>query len=206
MRQIALPLHWPDASGSFLVTPSNAQAAHLLDHWGTWPVMTALLTGPRRSGRSLLARLFAAKSGGSVVDGAEGMAEAELFHAWNRAQAERRPLLIVADAAPPAWNVALPDLRSRLAASPHAAIGAPDDALARALLDALFLSRGLDARPALVDWLAARVERSHAAIEAAVDRLALAVTERQCRLSIAFARATLIEAGLLPQADLPEDR
>ena len=30
MRQIALPLDWPGASDAFLVTPSNARAAHLL--------------------------------------------------------------------------------------------------------------------------------------------------------------------------------
>jgi hypothetical protein len=206
MRQIALPLDWPDASAAFLVAPSNAQAAQMLERWQGWPVMTALLVGPPRSGRSLLARLFAARSGGRVIDDAQGVAEAELFHAWNRAEAEHRPLLIVADAAPPAWPIALPDLRSRLAASAHATIGAPDDALVRALFEAMFLRRGLDARPALIDWLAARVERSHRAVEAAVELLATAVTERQRRLSIALAKATLFEAGLLPQADLPEDQ
>lgn len=204
MRQAALPLDWPGAIASFLVTPSNARAAHLLEHWGTWPVMTAILTGPRRSGRSLLAGLFAAKSGGSVIDDAEQVDEALLFHAWNRAQAERRPLVIVAAALPPLWPVALPDLRSRLAESAHAAIGPPDDALVRALLEALFLHRGLDARPPLIDWLARRVERSHAAVETAVDLLARDVTERQRRLSIALAKATLTEAGLLKEAQ--EDR
>lgn len=201
MRQIALPLNWPGASDSFLVTPSNARAAHSLEHWGSWPVMSAVLTGPPRSGRSLLARLFAAKSGGTVLDDAQALDEAAVFHAWNEAQASRRPLVIVADALPPVWAVTLPDLRSRLAASAHAEIGPPDDALVRALLEAMFLRRGLDARPALIDWLAARVERSHAAIEAAVDRLAIDVTEQQRRLSIALARASLAEAGLLAQGD-----
>ena len=201
MRQIALPLDWPGASDSFLVTPSNARAAHSLEHWGSWPVMSAVLTGPPRSGRSLLARLFAAKSGGTVLDDAQALDEAAIFHAWNEAQASRRPLVIVADALPPVWAVTLPDLRSRLAASAHAEIGPPDDALVRALLEAMFLRRGLDARPALIDWLAARVERSHAAIEAAVDRLAIDVTEQQRRLSIALAKASLAEAGLLAQGD-----
>lgn len=208
MRQIALPLDWSGARDAFLVTPSNARAAHLLGHWGTWPVKAALLTGPPRSGKSLLARLFAAKSGGRVVDDAPSVEEAALFHAWNQAQAERRPLVIVAPAPPPAWPVALPDLKSRLAASPHAVIEPPDDTLVRALFEAMFLHRGLDARPALIDWLCARVERSHAALEAAVDRLALDVTERQRRLSIALAKATLTEAGLLARhaGALSEDR
>ncbi len=199
MSQIALPLDWPAHSGdeAFLVSSANARAVHLLDHWGAWPVMTAILTGPPRSGRSLLARVFAAKSGGSVIDDAERVAEAELFHAWNQAQASHHPLVIVAAAAPPEWQVALPDLRSRLAASTHAAIGPPDDALVRALLARRFLARGLDARPDLIDWLTARIERRHEVIGHIVDLLDREVTERQRRLSIPLARATLGDAGLI---------
>ncbi|WP_174293248.1 HdaA/DnaA family protein [Sphingomonas bacterium] len=199
MSQIALPLDFPSDPGgdAFLVTPANARAVHLLDHWGAWPVRTAILTGPPRSGRSLLARVFAAKSGGSVIDDAEAVPEAELFHAWNRAQATHRPLVIVAAAAPPDWPITIPDLRSRLAASTHAALLPPDDALVRALLARLFLRRGLDARTELIDWLATRIERSYAVIEAAVALLDRDVTERQRRLSIPLARATLGEAGLV---------
>ncbi|MBV8237869.1 MAG: chromosomal replication initiator DnaA [Sphingomonas sp.] len=199
-NQIALPLEWPadPRDEEFLVTPSNARAAHTVEHWGAWPVMTALLTGPRKSGRSLLARIFASKSGGTIIDDAEKRPEAELFHAWNEAQAHRRPLLIVADAAPPEWRIRLPDLRSRLAASPIAAIGAPDDQLMRALLERQFMRRGLDARPDLIDWLVARIERSHIAVIRTVDALDQEVLERRKRLSIPLARTTLAAAALIP--------
>jgi chromosomal replication initiation ATPase DnaA len=199
MSQIALPLGWPadPRDDAFLVTPSNARAAHTLEHWATWPVMTALLTGPRKSGRSLLARIFAAKSGGTIIDDAERLPEAQLFHAWNRAQEARRPLLIVADAAPPEWKVKLPDLRSRLVASPIATIGAPDDELMQVLLVHLFHRRGLDARPDLIDWLVARIERSHVAVERTIDALDQQVMETRKRLSIALARTTLGNAGLI---------
>lgn len=200
MNQLALPLAWPAGprDDAFLVTLSNARATQVLEHWATWPVRTALLTGPRRSGRSLLARIFAAKSGGVMIDDAERVPEAQLFHAWNLAQQEGKPLVIVADVAPPAWAVRLPDLRSRLAASPHAAIDAPDDALIHALLDRLLQRRNLDARPDLIDWLAPRIERSHLAVERTVDALEQEVMERQRRLTIPLARTTLIEAGLIP--------
>ncbi|WP_298670014.1 DnaA/Hda family protein [uncultured Sphingomonas sp.] len=200
MSQIALPLEWPadPRDEEFLVTPSNARAAHTLEHWGAWPVMTALLTGPRKSGRSLLARIFASKSGGAIIDDAEMRSETELFHAWNRAQADRRPLLIVADAAPPEWRIKLPDLNSRLGASPIAAIGAPDDELMRALLERQFLRRGLDARADLIDWLVARIERSHIAVMRTVDALDQEVLERRKRLSIPLARTTLAAAALIP--------
>lgn len=199
MSQIALPLGWAadPRDETFLIGPSNARAAHLLEHWGAWPVKAALLTGPRKSGRSRLARLFAAKSGGTVIDDAETVPEEAIFHAWNAAQAEGRPLVIVADAAPPQWAVTLPDLRSRLAASTHAAIEAPDDALIRALLSHKFHRRGLDARDDLIDWLASRIERSHVAIERTVDLLDQETLERRRRLSIPFARIALAEAGLI---------
>ena len=198
--QIALPFEWPadPRDDDFLVTQSNARAAHMLEHWATWPVMTALLTGPRKSGRSLLARIFVAKSGGTLIDDAESHGETDLFHAWNRAQADRRPLVIVADAVPPDWAIRLPDLRSRLGASPQATIDAPDDVLMRALLRRQFLRRGLDARDDLVDWLAARIERSHIAVMRTVDTLDQDVLERRRRLTIPLARQVLADATLLP--------
>ena len=201
MSQIALPLAGPaDPSvDEFVVSGSNARVAQALERWGAWPVMALLLVGPRKSGRSLIARIFAAKSGGRIADDAERMPEAQLFHAWNAAQAERRPLLIVADAPPPAWRIALPDLRSRLAATPVARIEPPDDVLLRALLERQFLRRGLDARPELIAWLAARLERDHVALIRAVDVLDQEVLESRKRLSIPLARTVLDLAGLLPR-------
>lgn len=201
MSQFALPFEWPadPQDDEFLVSESNARAVHAIEHWGAWPVMTALLTGPRKSGRSLLARIFAAKSGGAIIDDAERQGEAAIFHAWNRAQAEHHPLLIVADAAPPEWRIKLPDLRSRLAASPILDLGPPDDVLMRALFERQFTRRGLDARPDLIEWLLTRVERSHIAVMRTVDCLDQEVLVRRKRLSISLARATLAEAALLSQ-------
>ncbi len=205
MSQIALPLVWPadPRDDEFLVTESNARAVSALDHWATWPVMTSLLVGPRKSGRSLLARIFAAKSGGMIIDDAPLRAEDELFHAWNDAQASRRPLLLVSDAAPPAWDIALPDLRSRIAATPLAVIGPPDDALLRALLEREFARRGVDVRSDVLDWLVIRIERSHVAVMRTVDALDQEVMERRKRLSIPLARETLLAAALIPSTPEP---
>jgi chromosomal replication initiation ATPase DnaA len=106
---------------------------------------------------------------------------------------------------PPAWAVRLPDLRSRLAASAHAVIQAPDDALVRVLLARLFERRGLDARADLVEWIAGRIERSHLAVIRAVDALDQEAMERRKRLSIPFARITLVDAGILPPPPTSED-
>ena len=196
---MGLPLDWPadPRDDEFLIGTSNERVVQQLERWSTWPVMAVVVTGPRKSGRSLLARIFAAKTGGGLVDDAERQSETAIFHAWNRAQEERRPVVIVADAAPPEWAIKLPDLRSRLSASPTVRIGDPDGQLMRALFERLFLRRGLDARPELIQWLVVRVERTHIALLRAVDLLDQAVLERHKRLSIPLARATLAEAGLI---------
>lgn len=202
MTQLDLPLDRPpDArDAEFLVSESNARAVHQLEHWGSWPVMSALLVGPRRSGRSMLARIFAAKAHGNLIDNAELADEAGIFHAWNRAQAERRPLLIVADHEPPQWNVRLPDLRSRLAASPVLRLGEPDDKLIPQLLQRHLDRRMVFPKPDVIPWLAARVERSHVMLERVADALESAINQRRNRgLSIPLARATLEAAGLFAE-------
>ncbi|OYY90883.1 MAG: chromosomal replication initiator DnaA [Sphingomonas sp. 28-66-16] len=199
MSQLALPLAWPDdpQEAEFLLSTSNAQAAQHLRRVGAWPVMSSILVGPRKSGRSLLARIFARQTGGTIIDDAERHPEAAIFHAWNAAQMDRRPLLIVADAAPPVWKIGLPDLRSRLGATPSVRIEPPDDLLMQALFERAFMRRGLDARPELVQWLLARVERSYVAISRTVDALDQEVLQHRKRLSIPLARATLASAGLI---------
>ncbi|MCD2324889.1 chromosomal replication initiator DnaA [Sphingomonas sp. IC-56] len=195
MTQLRLPLGLPEARETeFLVSDSNVHAVQQLERWATWPVMAALLVGPRKSGRSLLARIFAAKSGGHIFDDADRAAETDVFHAWNQAQQERRPLLMVAEAAPPVWEVKLPDLRSRLAASPLLEIGPPDDALIPQLIERAFERHLLHAKPDVVAWLSRRIERSHIAILRVADVLE---TEAEQRLTIPMVRQVLGNAGLL---------
>lgn len=171
--QPALPFEWPidHAVEQFVVTPSNTAAVRHLESSDTWAMPTSLLVGPRQSGRSLLARVFARRTGGRVIDDADRADEARLFGAWNDAQATRVPLLLVAERAPPAWSVALPDLASRLGATPVTAIGPPDDALVGQLVAHLLARRGVDIAPETIAFLVARGPRTHRGLVAMVDRL-----------------------------------
>lgn len=192
MSQIALPLGWPadERQEDFIVADSTARAVRHLEHWSTWPVMATLLTGPRKSGRSLLGRIFAGNSGGRLLDDADRRAEDELFHAWNAAQEARKPLLLIADEPPPVWKIRLPDLRTRLSATPVISLGDPDDALAGALIEKLLRQRNLQVPPGLVPWLVPRIERTHVAIVQAVDMLDEAALAKRVRLSVKLARDT----------------
>jgi chromosomal replication initiation ATPase DnaA len=74
----------------------------------------------------------------------------------------------------------------------------------RALFERQLARRGVVAPPDVLEWLVARIERSHLAIERSIDALDEGVMERQRRLTIPLARNTLIDAGLLvPQQELP---
>ncbi|WP_287942687.1 chromosomal replication initiator DnaA [Sphingopyxis sp.] len=198
--QIALPLDWSAGGandGPLIVGTSNADAVRYLRHVATWPVRTAVLTGPRGSGRSLMGRLFARESGGRVIDGHASVSEEEIFHAWNAAQASGTPLLIIADVPPSEWAIALPDLASRLRAVPVLTIGEPDDCLARDLIDALFAQRGMAISPDVAAYVVPRMERSYAMIHRVVAALDAASLEKGRAISIRLTRETLLSQGLI---------
>lgn len=173
--QIALPLAPPGSGQPSRIVIGNAnQAAYdALANPQGWPFNTAVLTGPPRSGKSLLG-LWAAGQGIDVVDNADRHDEAELFHRWNRAQESGKPLLLISGSQP--WNIALPDLRSRLGGSLQLEIGAPDDAMIAQLIAAIAQQRGLALADGALEYLVPRAERSFADIERlviAIDRLSL---------------------------------
>lgn len=199
MSQIALPLDWPEdeRDEEFILSDANAAVARHLEHWSQWPVPATILTGPRKSGRSLIGRLFARRTGGRLFDDAWAKDEEALFHAWNHAMHTRRPLLIVADVAPPTWTIHLKDLASRLSATPRVAILPPDDALLHALIERGLGRRGVLAPPALVEWIAGQIERSYVAIGATIDALDRAALADRRKLTVSRARAALQEAGVI---------
>ncbi len=199
--QIALPLDWPQAGDErrFILSDANRDAFDHFRHWSMWPVRATVLTGPRRSGRSLLARGFIARVSGRLFDDAERHDEEELFHAWNQAQETGRPLVMVVGDSE-AWTLRLPDLRTRLAVTPVARIHQPDDALFAALIELLFADRGLHIPREALSFVTGRVHRDYLTAEKvveAVDRFAIA---ERARLTMPTVRRALLDAGLIERA------
>jgi hypothetical protein len=196
--QIALPFVWPadEDERDFIVSDANSTAVRHLEHWSLWPVMATVLTGPRKSGRSLLGRIFAAKTGGRFVDNADIQDEERLFHAWNAAQADHKPLLLAADLPPARWKIKLPDLRSRLLASPHVEIENPDFPLMTGLVEKLLQVRGLVAKPEVVRYVVPRIERSYIGVGRIVDALDEAALARRRPITMAVAREALAAIGV----------
>jgi hypothetical protein len=189
MSQIVLPLN-PASSGPLRIVVGNANAhvAEALGQPDSWPFRTAVLLGPPRSGKSLLARWFA-EQGGEAIDDAYRLPETDLFHRWNRAQEAGTSLLLVGGEPP--WRVALPDLRSRLGAALQLEIGTPDEAMAEDLLLALAERRGLPLGVEAARYLVPRAGRAFADLEkvvAAIDRISL---ERKVPATHSIWRAAL---------------
>jgi hypothetical protein len=200
--QIALPLDWPqnDRDLRFIVSDANRDAFDHFRQWSLWPVKAAILTGPRRSGRSLLARSFVERVGGRLFDEAEQRDEEELFHAWNQAQDSGRPLVMVADEAPPGWSPMLPDLRTRLAVTPVARIGHPDDALFAALIQLHFADRGLHIPADALRFMSDRLHRDYWTAERAVEAVDRFALSERARLSLSTVRRALAQARMIGEA------
>lgn len=200
--QIALPLDWPQTEGEsrFIVSDANRSAFDHFRNWSLWPVKTTVLTGPRRSGRTLLARTFAERVHGRVMDQAESRDEEEVFHAWNDAQDSGLPLVLVADEAPPAWSPKLPDLRTRLAVTPVATISQPDDALFEALIQLLFADRGLHVPRDALRFMTERLNREYWTAERAVEEVDRYAISERARVTMPTIRRALSNARMIGDA------
>jgi Bacterial dnaA protein len=200
--QIALPLDWPqtEADARFIVSDANREAFDHFRHWSMWAVKATILTGPRRSGRTLLARSFVDRVGGRLFDEADRHDEEQLFHAWNHAQDVGRPLIMIADQVPPAWSPHLPDLRTRLAVTPVVSIGHPDDLLFPALIQLLFADRGLHIPNDALRFMSDRLHRDYWTAERAVEAVDRYAIAERARLSLPTIRRALMEARMIGEA------
>ncbi len=194
VSQIALPLE-PGSTGAperIVIGSANAAVVEALRDPEAWPFGTAVLTGPPRSGKSLLGR-WIGQHDVEVIDGADALDETELFHSWNAIQQGGSKaggkLLLIADSLP--WDITLPDLRSRLSGSMQLEIGDPDDTMAAELLETIAAQRGLALADGAAEYLVPRTQRSFTALEsliATIDRISL---ERQAPATMSVWRAAL---------------
>ncbi|MFM9943380.1 MAG: hypothetical protein ACKVP7_28280 [Hyphomicrobiaceae bacterium] len=206
-RQLVLDLPHRAALGAedFLVSPSNVAAVEMIDAWRDWPRASALVVGPRQSGKTHLAQVWRLKTGAEVIQASDltetdaagfhgplvvedieaGIGdERALFHLLNLAREHRRALLVTSARPPGELAITLPDLRSRLRALPLIAIGAPDAELLRAVLVKLFADRQLTVEPHVIAHVALHMEQSMeraSRLVAEIDRRSLATHRRVTR-------------------------
>lgn len=206
MNQLPLPFAHVPRYGldDFMPSTSNAEALAAMERWPDWPDRVQMLLGPAGSGKSHLARIWAARADAAlltledlagdldrltvrnaVIEDADraGIAEAALFHYLNLVRERGLSLLITARERPSAWSLATPDLVSRLRLAPSVAIEPADEELMRAVLVKLFADRQLSVEASVVDYLALRLDRSLDAAGWAVTALDRASLDRHRRIT-----------------------
>jgi len=223
------------AAADFVPGAANAEARAWMSRWPDWPQRRLSLWGPAGSGKSHLAAIWRDRTGATLLDGTTLAAIAPeavpallppagpigaailventcstpqgrpLLHLINAAQEAGVSVLLTARQPPSRWDVALPDLRSRLASMAAVAIAAPDEALVEAVLAKLLADRQVSLRPELLSFLALRLPRDFATIHslaAGLDCASLAAGRRITRPLAAVALAEAMAAtGHAPVAE-----
>lgn len=211
-EQLPLQFSHDPAKGrdDLLVSERLAAAVSIVDEWPAWPSPVVILAGPTGSGKSHLAHIWQERSGAQLIHpvsggGAsevaanspvlfedaerQGFDEAELFHVINSVRQNGHTLLMTSRLWPMSWNVALPDLKSRLKAATVVEIGEPDEELLAQVIVKLFADRQLYIDDKLVAYIVYRMERSLGAAQMIVDRLD----------HLALARGTRITRSLVAE-------
>jgi len=215
-----LPIKTAHGREDFFVSDANAQAVALIDTWRNWPARKLVLYGPEGAGKTHLTHVWAGQSGAQIlpatdlaradipmlagqpvaVEDADQIAgdtqlETALFHLHNLVLAEGHSLLLTARTAPNHWPLDLPDLASRMQATPAVALDLPDDMLLTAVLYKLFDDRQLSPAPDLIPYLTRRIDRSFQAAHHAVSTLDDAALAQGRALTRRFAGEVLDKSG-----------
>jgi DnaA-homolog protein len=127
------------------------------------------------------------------VDAIAGQADWEhaLFVLFNQARDNGCRLLFAAAQPPAECSIVLPDLRSRLAWGPVAAIATLDDAARERLIHQLAQQRGLEMPEEIARYLVQRYRRDNHSLQQLIERLDRDSLAEQRRLSIPFVRARM---------------
>src|SRR5438445_753823 len=121
-------------------------------------------------------------------------------HCSRRRPSMRRPLVMVADEAPPTWTPRLPDLKTRLAITPVTRIEHPDDELFAALVQLHFADRGLHIPVDALRFMSERLHRDYWTVERAVEAVDRYAISERARLSLATIRRALIDSRMIGEA------
>lgn len=173
MTQASLPLAQRSRRGfaAFVEDAGNRAALRYVSDVTLWPSPVALLLGPAGSGKSHLGEAFA-EPDRVFVDDADAADEEDLFARINRALAGEVEALLVASRLPPSeWDIAMPDLSSRLGNVPVLTLAEPGDAVLGEIVRRLFADHGRAVDAEVVSYMLTRLPRSIADLAPVVNAI-----------------------------------
>ncbi len=198
---------------TLVVADANRDAARLLTDWRAWPGGALALVGAKGSGKSHLALAWALEVGARQLDGAHGADdaaaayrdadgrlliedattanEAALWRVLDLARTGGGAILLTGVKTPGEWPVALPDLRSRLAALPVARLKEPDEALLDVVLRRICREQFIQLSDDAAQYLVRRLPRTFAAAQRCAAALDAELVRGAKPVSLAVAKKAL---------------
>jgi chromosomal replication initiation ATPase DnaA len=197
--------------------PPNAAALAMARRPEAWAGTAAIIRGPAASGLSFIAEAWTGEFGGRffksaalarvkpreiealaaqpvALDDADLMgraAEDPVLSLLNSAATAGGRVLLTAHRPVADWNIASPDLLSRLSSLPVAEIAPPDEAMLRARIAAAATRHFMKLSPEALNFLVPRADLSYEFAENLVERVSAAVSEEERAPSVALLRAIL---------------
>jgi chromosomal replication initiation ATPase DnaA len=206
-----------------IVGKSNRAAVEIIDLWPAWPSPVVVLVGPNGSGKTHLARAWAARASAVALNASElapiemaisspqafliedigeaALDETGVFHMMNSIRQQGGSLLLTSKLGPSSWSIALADLKSRLQSATVVEIAEPDDALLLLVLAKLFADRQVIVEPNVSEYLVTRMERSFSEAVRMVAQLDALALEKKARITRSLA-ASVFTGGDPRQAEL----
>lgn len=173
---------------NFLISDSNTAAIKTVRAWPEWPAPILLIVGPQGCGKTHIGKAWASETGGVFVDDASQMDDGKLFAVMNKAlNGEVKGLLLADRHSPTAWDIGLPDLRSRLTNTPLAVINEHDDDILESIIRRLYEDKGRVVSQDLISYLLKYQERSIAAQRMIAEELETEARAHKADLTKSFA-------------------
>ncbi len=192
---------------TFIVSATNREAAERVKAWPSAGFPILLIVGEHGSGKTHLGTAWLKQTAQAKranahsdqnykqyldhhvwLDDADQCPEDVLFTLLNMAlNGEVLSVLMTARFPAQAWNIDLPDLKSRLNNTPSVVIHPPDDDILEPVLRKLFEDKGRQVDRDLIDYLLKTQTRSIGDMRSVVDDLDLAAREAKKDLTKYFA-------------------
>ena len=213
MSQLPLSLNLPPvySEDNFFVSECNREAYRWIMAWPRWPGHALLIYGPKGSGKTHLGELWAQKAKArtwpsSSLDTLEASGlpapwlveniertrdERQLLYLFNITREQGQSLLMTAAVAPSHLPFTLPDLTSRLLASPSVHILQPDDAVLMGAMRKQFADRQVKVGDDVIAYALPRMERSLEKVRELVEYIDQSALAEQKNITVAFIRKLL---------------